>query len=505
MEKVDNQGCSQGGDCTQQLLFMKYMMEEQSLSSIEAVTALSAMDREQLRALQVPIPEGEDQRMRMLRQTRILDTAPEETFDRFTSLAKRFFNVPISLVTLVDSSRVWFKSNLGLEDAAQAHRDIAFCSYTVLESSPDVFILRDTLEDARFQNNPLVTGAPFLRFYAGAAIKVQGMKLGSLCIMDTKPHPDFSDKDATMLKDLARLVSKTLEEKRSSTLKVEAELAKITLSVLYLVKQPLQNMNDNHSVDSVVDLQQQNQVFNALLDQALNVSRRLVDDKKTEEGKPRMIKFETSKMMKTAHRLLHKVVPSCKLDDTWQDVIEDDNPDPEALDNDVDNEGMQLYSHPELVILILVSMVSYLEHHQKQKGGGCAIDMKFELKTAFTATNIESYKDQVSQLSSSLNNSPVEYATGDVVMSFSIDQTNQIESSTNYEILGLQEVLKFVGGTLKTESKKIDTSSKMMDYKIRIPLIVQRRVEASKPATPEHSIKEDYIKKLSIPNTDDKD
>lgn len=94
-----------------------------------------------LQQLKVPIPSNELKRLRSLRETGILDSPAEEDYDRYTSLARRYFHTPIALVSLVDLSRQWFKSNMGLSNTSETSRDLAFCSYTVLESSPDIFIV----------------------------------------------------------------------------------------------------------------------------------------------------------------------------------------------------------------------------------------------------------------------------------------------------------------------------------------------------------------------------
>lgn len=114
-----------------------------------------------------------------------LDAAPEERFDRLTRLAKRLFNVPIALVTLIDKDRQWFKSCVGL-DVSETSRDVSFCGHAILQN--ELMLVPDAREDLRFHDNPLVTGAPNIRFYAGYPLTVpDGNKLGTLCLIDTKP------------------------------------------------------------------------------------------------------------------------------------------------------------------------------------------------------------------------------------------------------------------------------------------------------------------------------
>jgi GAF domain-containing protein len=149
------------------------------------------------------IPVNESTRIDTLRSFNILDTSPEERFDRLTRLAKRLFNVPIALVSLVDTNRQWFKSCVGLS-TSETPRDISFCGHAIL--GDDIFMVPDTLTDERFYNNPLVTGSPGIRFYAGCPLTVpDGSKLGTLCLVDNKPRI-LDDEERKLLQDLARMV-----------------------------------------------------------------------------------------------------------------------------------------------------------------------------------------------------------------------------------------------------------------------------------------------------------
>lgn len=137
--------------------------------------------------MQIPeIPENEVERIAALVSCQILDSKPEPRFDRLTKLTSKFFEVPIALVSLVDSERQWFKSRQGL-DATETPRDISFCGHAILED--EIFCIADTLEDPRFIDNPLVTAPPSIRFYAGAPLKnYDGYRIGTLCLIDTKPR-----------------------------------------------------------------------------------------------------------------------------------------------------------------------------------------------------------------------------------------------------------------------------------------------------------------------------
>lgn len=118
-------------------------------------------------------------------------------------MAKRIFAVEICLISLVDSNRQWFKSKQGLE-ACETSREVSFCGHAILNEQ--IFIVEDTLLDPRFSDNPLVTGAPFIRFYAGCPIHTPaGYRIGTLCIIDKKPHV-LSPTDQETLRDLAEMV-----------------------------------------------------------------------------------------------------------------------------------------------------------------------------------------------------------------------------------------------------------------------------------------------------------
>ena len=146
-----------------------------------------------------PIPNNETERLSALRRLRLLDTPPDPHFDAITKAAAKRFDVPIALVSLVDSDRQWFKSACGL-DAAGTPRDQAFCTFVLM--SDEVMVVEDATADVRFQSNPLVLGEPHIRFYAGAPLAWgEDIRLGTLCIIDCKPRA-MSQAD---IQDLARL------------------------------------------------------------------------------------------------------------------------------------------------------------------------------------------------------------------------------------------------------------------------------------------------------------
>ena len=158
-------------------------------------------------------PADERTRLETLRSLQILDTLPEERFDRLTRLARKLFDVPIALVSLIDADRQWFKSSAGLE-AKETPREISFCGHAIL--TEDILAVTDTALDERFHDNPLVTGDPKIRFYAGCPLIVSNGKLGTLCLIGQEPR-EFDENDRALLHDLARIVEQELSAVQLAT------------------------------------------------------------------------------------------------------------------------------------------------------------------------------------------------------------------------------------------------------------------------------------------------
>ena len=139
---------------------------------------------------------------------------------------------------MVDIDRQWFKSRIGL-DAHETHRNLAFCSYTVLPYNPEVFVVHNALKDPRFKDNDLVTSHPHIRFYAGAALIVAGVRIGSLCVIDTVPREDFTLDDKATLLDLGHSVSSLIKEKRERILRHQHTNSKLILNVRHNIRTSL--------------------------------------------------------------------------------------------------------------------------------------------------------------------------------------------------------------------------------------------------------------------------
>ncbi|MBT8243485.1 MAG: GAF domain-containing sensor histidine kinase [Nitrosopumilus sp.] len=175
-------------------------------------------------------PDNEKERIKALTSLNILDTPPEEKFDRITKIAQIIFDVPIALVSLVDENRQWFKSCMGLSER-ETPRSMSFCAHAILND--DVMIIEDATKDERFANNPLVTGSPLIKFYAGKPLRdPNNHMLGTLCIIDTVPRK-LSKADTRVLSDLATWVesefsslrlTRQLKDNAQKLLLAEAEL-----------------------------------------------------------------------------------------------------------------------------------------------------------------------------------------------------------------------------------------------------------------------------------------
>ena len=160
------------------------------------------------------IPANERQRLKALRDMKVLDTPPEERFDRVTRLARQVFGTQIALVSLVDENRQWFKSRQGL-DATETPRDISFCGHAILDDK--ILVINDAVQDERFCDNPLVCGDPNIRFYAGYPLAApDGSRVGTLCIIDDKPREITKD-ELRMLRELGRMIEEELRAADEAT------------------------------------------------------------------------------------------------------------------------------------------------------------------------------------------------------------------------------------------------------------------------------------------------
>ncbi len=158
--------------------------------------------------ISAPLPDNERERLRWLQDLNILDTLEEQAYEDLTLLASQICQTPIALVSLIDQDRQWFKSHRGL-DVRETPRDVAFCAHAIL--ADDVFVVEDSAKDPRFSDNPLATGGPHVKFYAGAPLLLRpNVRVGTLCVIDTQART-ISSKQRQALQALARQVVQLME------------------------------------------------------------------------------------------------------------------------------------------------------------------------------------------------------------------------------------------------------------------------------------------------------
>jgi diguanylate cyclase (GGDEF)-like protein/PAS domain S-box-containing protein len=165
--------------------------------------------------------KNEQARLARLKRLMVLDSAPEPLFDVITKLASEVCGTPISLISLVDEQRQWFKANVGLEGASETHRDLAFCAHAILDDQ--ILEVSDATQDARFLANPLVTSDPNIRFYAGAPIALpDDLNIGTLCVIDREPN-ELNEHQKLVLTGLAAITSKALQVRENAINAIESK------------------------------------------------------------------------------------------------------------------------------------------------------------------------------------------------------------------------------------------------------------------------------------------
>lgn len=194
-------------------------------------------------------PQNEAFRLATLQEYNLLDTLPEKDFDNLTRIASQICGTPVSLITLVDQERQWFKSRQGLS-VTETPREFAFCAHALLEPDQPL-IVPDSTQDERFHHNPLVTGEPYVIFYAGVPLlSEEGYPLGTLCVIDHQPR-QLNDEQIAALKALARQASHLMElgrkvaqlERRERELEAaRSELTQFNYMLTHDIKSPVSNI-----------------------------------------------------------------------------------------------------------------------------------------------------------------------------------------------------------------------------------------------------------------------
>jgi CheY-like chemotaxis protein len=179
-------------------------------SAVYARTRVRAwLMRARCRWANAPVLEGEERRLAALRRLGILDTPPEERFDRLTRLAAALFDVPLALVSLIDQNRQWLKSCHGEVSTRESPREVSFCAHAIATPGESM-VVPDALRDPRFADSPVVTSAPRVRFYAGCPLVLEdGSCVGTLCLIDTRPR-ELDEAALRLLRDVGSLVRQEL-------------------------------------------------------------------------------------------------------------------------------------------------------------------------------------------------------------------------------------------------------------------------------------------------------
>ena len=236
--------------------------------------------------LEKEITNAEDERIKTLKRYDILDTPPDGNFDRITKLAAKLLNVPIAIVTLVDTDRIWFKSRYGL-DVTQIGRDPGLCASAIL--SDEIYLVEDALKDPRTLVNPLVAGSFGLQFYAAAPLKVKdGHNLGTLCIIDRQPR-QLSQSEKEILQDLAnilidemelRLAARAAVYQQNQLLNIAAHDLKNPLTIIPIWADLIKDKNDAESIAEISDhinnaAKKMTRIINELLENAATEAKQI--------------------------------------------------------------------------------------------------------------------------------------------------------------------------------------------------------------------------------------
>ncbi len=215
-------------------------------------------------------PANEEKRIEALKRYNILDTPPDGSFDRITKLASTIFEVPIAIISLVDTERIWFKSAHGLT-INQIGRDPGLCASAIL--SNDVYVVGDACKDPRSLTNPLVAGEFGLRFYAAAPLQTEDQcNLGTLCIIDKAPR-NLTEKEQKILKELADVVMDEMEL-RLSLRNTVTNVKKLTLDIGYHLDDTMKKMetaNDDEQKEKMLDYLDASKSFLQHVESQLNI------------------------------------------------------------------------------------------------------------------------------------------------------------------------------------------------------------------------------------------
>ena len=334
-----------------------------------------------------PLPENEEQRLRLLEQLEILDTDEEQAYDDLTYLAAQICGTPIALVSLLDPERQWFKSHYGL-DVREAPRELAICAHAILGDG--LFLVEDADQDERFADNPLVTGGPMLKFYAGEPLVLHDdLKVGTLCVIDDHARR-LSDAQKQSLKALARQVVSQLELRLHLRELQELDEAKneFISMVNHELRTPLTSIKGSLGIlnDQLVKtsadekLQQLSSIALRNTDQLLNIVNDILDVAKLEAGKMqlRLQPLDLAVLLEKAVELNQAFVDKCdcrlslSMDESIRDVqlLGDEQRLIQVLNNLISNAAKFTYAGD---VIEVAARVSDDKAHVTVTDHGCGI------------------------------------------------------------------------------------------------------------------------------------
>ena len=268
-------------------------------------------------------PTNESLRLEALERYGIMDTESEQAYDDMTRIASQICGTPIALVSLLDEKRQWFKSRVGL-DATETPRELAFCGHAILEQ--DVFVVENALEDQRFHDNPLVTGSPDIRFYAGTQLVTHDdFPLGTLCVIDKEPRT-LSEEQLQALKALGnqvvaqlelRLQNKQLEranQVRDNLIAIISHDLRSSFNAMIGFSRALRKRADKMSITDIVNassrIENASQAAHEMLLSVLEWSRQQLDQNESVSVET----FEISALIEEIEGLLTEVLVDKKLE-----------------------------------------------------------------------------------------------------------------------------------------------------------------------------------------------
>ena len=374
-------------------------------------------------------------RVKQLRNLNILDTPEEEIFNEIVKTASVVCEAPISLITLLDEERQWFKAKYGTE-VTETPIEIAFCRHTIVEETGQLAI-EDLLSDARFQHNPFVTNDPNLRSYLGISItSPQNERIGTVCVFDQKERT-FTDKQIAALKALAKYTSKLIEDKlrirmieeRNETLQLlNKSLESFAYMVAHDVKAPIRTINGYSNLilaKMPENLGPEIEQYLGFIYQSSKSLGNLVDN---------MLEYARQIQVNS------KEFEEFKLREVIEDTIYTLDPDKKELTYDIHVNGMKMFSSKNILRQVIQNIVSNsIKYRDKIKE---IQQLKVTADRIGTCYRIQFEDNGIGMSEKRLN---------EVFQLFEKDHRHQFSTGVGFSVI--QELLKKIDGEIKVDSQ----------------------------------------------------